>query len=180
MCRPKYNAWTSKMHIISLQMSKPIHCPICELFEFQSLSKFSNILNLQPWGFLAAFKVSGYIMCISISSSFLWSLTSTRIFFVAFRLSSNLCGSNPSIFVKFRSMVSFYVDLVFFVLNFSFCIIVVCRCLGFQVCLVILFCCAIFDGSTKTFSEFYVQALLSFCFHQTFFWLQVYIGNGKC
>lgn len=67
MCTPRCNARTSKKHIISLQMSKPIHCPIHELFEFQSLSRVSNTLNLQPWGFLVAFKVFGYIMCISIS-----------------------------------------------------------------------------------------------------------------
>jgi hypothetical protein len=31
-----------------------------------------------------------------------------------------------------------------------------------SVCFVILFCCVIFYGSTKTFSEFYVQTLLFF------------------
>ncbi len=46
----------------------------------------------------------------------------------------------------------------------------VCHCLGLQVCLVILYCCAIFDGSTKTFNEFYVQALLFFLLSSNFFW----------
>jgi len=78
-------------------------------------------------------------MCVDPILKFLWS--STLRFSYAFRV---------------YGFILCWFGL--FVLNFSFCIIVVCHCLGFQVCLVILFCCAIFNGSTKTSSEFYVKA----------------------
>ncbi len=101
---------------------------------------------------------------------FLWSSTSMRFFLL--HLGWVPICVDPILNFLWSSTLRFsYVFRVYgcilcwfglFVLNFSFFIIVVCHCLGFQFCLVILFCCAIFDGSTKTFSEFYVQALLFF------------------